>query len=118
MVHHHAHDAISQSLRFHQIYNQFTNSNHLPPHFQTPAYELVRSLELEDELEEGTTLADLAGACSPVTRVTLGVLRFSAATMASMISALYILFGVLYDQPESKWLGAVRWAWGVGGRIC
>ena len=93
-----------------------TRRNRLPPHFQTPAYELVRSLELEDELEEGTTLADLASACSPVTLVTLGVLRFAAAMMASMISALYILFGVLYDQPDSKWLGAVRW--GVGGRIC
>ena len=48
------------------------------------AYELVRSLELEDELEEGPTLADLAGACSPATRVGLGALRFFAAAMAAL----------------------------------
>ena len=72
------------------------------------AYELVRSLELEDELERGTTLADLAGSCSPATRVVLGVLRFFVATVASMISVLYIYFGGLYDTEELRWMGAVR----------
>ena len=73
------------------------------------AYELVRSLELEDELEEGPTLADLAGACSPTARVGLGALRFFVAGMASLISACYIALGVLYDSEEGRWLGAVRW---------
>ena len=72
------------------------------------AYELVRSLELEDELEEGPTLADLAGACSPATRVGLGALRFFVAAMASLISALYIVAGVLYDSEETRFFGAVR----------
>jgi len=72
------------------------------------AYELVRSLELEDELEASTTLADLAGSCSPATRVALGVLRFFVAVMASVISADYIVFGVLYDSGEStRYLGAM-----------
>ena len=73
------------------------------------AYELVRSLELEDELKAGMTLGDLAGACSPATRVGLGALRFFVAAMASLISALYIVFGVLYDSEKGRWLGAVRW---------
>ena len=77
------------------------------PNRQTPAYELVRSLELEDELEEGPTLADLAGACSPATRVGLGALRLFVAAMASLISALYIMWGVLYDTEETRWLGAM-----------
>ena len=72
------------------------------------AYELGRSLELEDELEADTTLADLAGSCSPATRVALGALRFFVATMASMISVLYIVLGVLYDSEDTKHLGAVR----------
>ena len=71
------------------------------------AYELVRSLELEDELEEGPALADLAGACSPATRVGLGTLRFCVAAMASLISAMYIMFGVLYDTEETRYIGAM-----------
>ena len=77
-------------------------------HDGTEAYELVRSLELEDELEEGPTLADLAGACSQATRVALGALRFFVAMVASLISAIYIMFGVMYDSEDTRWIGAVR----------
>ena len=72
------------------------------------AYALVRSLDLEDELEKETTLADLAGACSPSARRSLGVLRFFVASTASLISGMYIVFGILYDSESQRWLGAVR----------
>jgi len=73
------------------------------------AYELVRSIELEDELEEGPSLNDLASACTPATRVVLGMLRFFVAMFASFISAAYIVFGVAYDSEDMRWMGAVRW---------
>lgn len=54
-------------------------------------------------------MADLAAACSPATRVALGVLRFFTTVMAGVISGMYLLFGVAYDTvPESRMLGAVR----------
>ena len=73
------------------------------------AYKLVRSLELEDEVESTTTLASLADACSPLTRVVLGVLRFCISLMASLVSSMYILFGVLYDNGPTRYLGAVSY---------
>ena len=71
-------------------------------------YNLLRSLDLDKEVEEEITLADLAAACSPATRVALGVLRFCIAAMASAISGLYVVFGVVNDTGELRWLGAVR----------
>ena len=77
------------------------------PSLQTPAYELIRSLELEEELEEETSLANLSRACSPATRLVLGLLRFGTAVTSSIISVGYLVFGLLYDTEESKWVGAV-----------
>ena len=67
----------------------------------------MRSFELANEVEGDTTLADLAGSCSPATRVALGVLRFFVSALASLISAFYILFGVLYDNAGTRNWGAV-----------
>ena len=64
-------------------------------------------MELEEELEEEMTLADLTAACSPLTRLALGVLRFFACVLASVISGLYVGFGVMYDSEQLRWLGAV-----------
>ena len=63
------------------------------------AYELIRSLDLEGDLEATPTrLTDLADACSPAKRVVLGILRFVTATFSSLIGALYIAFGVCYSS--------------------
>ena len=63
------------------------------------AYELIRSLDLEGDLEATPTrLTDLADACSFTTRVVLGILRFVTATFSSLIGALYIAFGICYDS--------------------
>ena len=80
-------------------------------HDQTPAYELIRSLDLEDDVEDGTTMVDLAAACSAGMRVALGALRFFVASFGSLVSALYITFGVLYDEEATRWMGAVG-VWG------
>lgn len=77
-------------------------------HQQTPAYELIRALELEDDLESTARLADLAGACSPVTRVVMGTVRLFTAATATLISAFYILFGAMYDAgPTTRWAAAL-----------
>ena len=43
-------------------------------------------------------------------RVVLGALRFFVALFGSLASGVYILFGVLYDEEATRYLGA------VGGR--
>lgn len=53
-------------------------------------------------------MADLARACSPASRRTLGVLRFFVAAFCLLLSALYISFGVLYDIEATRYIGAVR----------
>ena len=72
-------------------------------------YELVRALDLEDEVEDGSCLADLASACSPAMRWVLGIFRFAVAVFTSLVGGLYILLGLLYDDKATRWVGAVRW---------
>ena len=73
------------------------HSQEIKEHGAHQAYELVRSLELEDELEDDHTLGDLATACSPTTRVVLGVLRWLVGCFALFVSTAYVAFGLVLE---------------------
>ena len=53
-----------------------------------------------------TGVAKRTRACSPRTKLLLGMLRFSVAFFAAMISVCYIVFGLTYDTTSLRWLGA------------
>ena len=75
------------------------------------AYELIRSLDLEGDLEATPTrLTDLADACSPTTHVVLGGLRLVTATFSSLVATLYIAFGLFYDDDTTNFVGV--WVYG------
>ena len=76
-------------------------------HEYRSVYQLVRSLDLEDEVHV-ITHAALVAACSPGTRMALGVLRFFVASYALVLSEWYIIFAFLYHDPSLSFLGAVR----------
>ena len=71
-------------------------------------YELIRSLNLEDELFDDIILEDVIGACSPATLVVLGVLRFVVAVFAFLVSCAYIQLGFLFEIAPDRPFPKVR----------